>query len=175
MLGTEQDIPGDGLDQTADVLDAGVTALTPTAALTIIERWREACLRDDGGLDPDLADDFRTTGLTHLLAVSGTNLTLVVGFVLILGRWLGVRGRWLHALAAAGIVPLEDPETSRKLILSTSEPGRNARIPLTITVRPPFTLPVTRPETMTPCSIAASRSCQAFRRLALSRESLVSP
>ena len=26
---------------------------------------------DDGGLDPDLADDFRTTGLTHLLAVSG--------------------------------------------------------------------------------------------------------
>lgn len=59
---------------------------------------------DDGGLDPDLADDFRTTGLTHLLAVSGTNLTLVVGFLLVLGRWVGVRGRWLHALAAFGIV-----------------------------------------------------------------------
>ncbi len=59
---------------------------------------------DDGGLDPELADDFRTTGLTHLLAVSGTNLTLVVGFVLVLGRWLGVRGRWLHGLAALGIV-----------------------------------------------------------------------
>ena len=41
---------------------------------------------DDGGLDPALADDFRTTGLTHLLAVSGTNLTLVVGFLLVLGR-----------------------------------------------------------------------------------------
>lgn len=59
---------------------------------------------DDGGLDPDLADDFRTTGLTHLLAVSGTNLTLVVGFLLVLGRWAGVRGRWLHVLAAVGIV-----------------------------------------------------------------------
>ncbi|CAM3685314.1 ComEC/Rec2 family competence protein [Nocardioides zeicaulis] len=59
---------------------------------------------DDGGLAPDLADDFRTTGLTHLLAVSGTNLTLVVGFLLVLGRWAGVRGRWLHVLAAAGIV-----------------------------------------------------------------------
>ncbi|GAA5118061.1 ComEC/Rec2 family competence protein [Alloalcanivorax gelatiniphagus] len=59
---------------------------------------------DDGGLDPALADDFRTTGLTHLLAVSGTNLTLVVGALLILGRWLGVRGRWLHGLAAVGIV-----------------------------------------------------------------------
>lgn len=59
---------------------------------------------DDGGLDPGLADDFRTTGLTHLLAVSGTNLTLVVGFLLVLGRWLGMRGRWLYGLAAVGIV-----------------------------------------------------------------------
>ena len=59
---------------------------------------------DDGGLDPDLADDFRTTGLTHLLAVSGTNLTLVVGFLLVLGRWMGVRGPWLYALGVLGIV-----------------------------------------------------------------------
>jgi len=43
---------------------------------------------DDGGLDPDVAYYFRTTGLTHLLAVSGTNLTLVVGFLIILGQWL---------------------------------------------------------------------------------------
>ena len=59
---------------------------------------------DEGGLDPDLADDFRTTGLTHLLAVSGTNLTLVVGFLLVLGRWAGVRGPWLYALGVLGIV-----------------------------------------------------------------------
>lgn len=59
---------------------------------------------DDSGLDPALAEDFRTTGLTHLLAVSGTNLTLLVGFVLIVGRWCGVRGRWMYAAAAAGIV-----------------------------------------------------------------------
>ncbi|MBC2934153.1 ComEC/Rec2 family competence protein [Nocardioides sp. zg-1228] len=59
---------------------------------------------DDGGLDSDLADDFRTTGLTHLLAVSGTNLTLVVGSLLVLGRWVGVRGPWLYALGVLGIV-----------------------------------------------------------------------
>ena len=53
---------------------------------------------DDGGLDPALADDFRTTGLTHLLAVSGTNLTLVVGFLLVVARWFGVRGRWPYAV-----------------------------------------------------------------------------
>ncbi len=59
---------------------------------------------DDAGLDPALADDFRTTGLTHLLAVSGTNLTLVVGFALVVARWCRVRGRWLYAVGAVGIV-----------------------------------------------------------------------
>ena len=59
---------------------------------------------DDSGLDPALADDFRTTGLTHLLAVSGTNLTLLVGFLLVVARWAGVRGRWTYAVAAFGIV-----------------------------------------------------------------------
>jgi competence protein ComEC len=58
---------------------------------------------DDAGLDPALQDDFRTTGLTHLLAVSGTNLTLVVGFALVVARWLRVRGRWLYLVGAAGI------------------------------------------------------------------------
>ncbi len=59
---------------------------------------------DETGLDPTLADDFRTTGLTHLLAVSGTNLTLVVGFALVAARWCRVRGRWLYVVGAAGIV-----------------------------------------------------------------------
>ena len=58
---------------------------------------------DDAGLPDDLADDFRTTGLTHLLAVSGTNLTLVAGFLVALARWCGVRGRWLVVVGAAGI------------------------------------------------------------------------
>ena len=47
---------------------------------------------DDSAVD-ELAADFRTTGLTHLLAVSGTNLTLAVGFLLLAGRWVRVRGR----------------------------------------------------------------------------------
>lgn len=70
---------------------------------------------DDAGLDPGLADDFRATGLTHLLAVSGTNLTLVVGFLLVVCRWLGVRGRWLSlagALGIAGFVLLARTEPS---------------------------------------------------------------
>lgn len=58
---------------------------------------------DDGALEDELEEDFRTTGLTHLTAVSGTNLTLVVGFLLVLARWVGVRGRWLLAVGALGI------------------------------------------------------------------------
>ncbi|MEX0429684.1 ComEC/Rec2 family competence protein [Nocardioides sp. DS6] len=58
---------------------------------------------DDADVSDTLADDFRATGLTHLLAVSGTNLTLVVGFLLVLARWCRVRGRWLYAVGAAGI------------------------------------------------------------------------
>ncbi len=57
---------------------------------------------DDSELDPGLEEDFRTTGLTHLTAVSGTNLTLVVGFLLVLARWAGVRGRWLLLVGALG-------------------------------------------------------------------------
>ena len=72
-------------------------------------------LGDDEGLDPQLAEDFSTTGLTHLLAVSGTNLTLLVGFVLVSARWVGVRGRWRYVVGLAGVlgfVLLARPEPS---------------------------------------------------------------
>ena len=58
---------------------------------------------DDAGVGETLAAEFRATGLTHLLAVSGTNLTLVVGFLLMAGRWCGVRGRGHYVVAAVGI------------------------------------------------------------------------
>jgi competence protein ComEC len=79
---------------------------------------------DDTGLDPALQDDFRTTGLTHLLAVSGTNLTLVVGFGLVVARWLRVRGRWLYVVGAAGIagfvlVARAEPSVLRAAVMGT--------------------------------------------------------
>ncbi len=70
---------------------------------------------DDAGLDPDLAADFRTTGLTHLTAVSGTNLTLLVGFLLVVARWCRVRGRGLALVAGVGIVGF--------LLLARTEPS----------------------------------------------------
>lgn len=58
---------------------------------------------DDAALPTELEQDFRETGLTHLTAVSGTNLTLVVGFLLALARSIGVRGRWLPVVGLLGI------------------------------------------------------------------------
>ena len=79
---------------------------------------------DDAEVDAGLQESFRATGLTHLLAVSGTNLTLVVGFLLGLARWSGVRGRWLHLVGALGIVGFvlvarTEPSVLRAAVMGT--------------------------------------------------------
>jgi competence protein ComEC len=79
---------------------------------------------DDARVDEELAADFGTTGLTHLLAVSGTNLTLLVGFLVLLARWVGVRGRWVLLVAAAGIVGFvllarTEPSVLRAAVMGT--------------------------------------------------------
>ncbi len=79
---------------------------------------------DDSGLPPGLEADFRTTGLTHLLAVSGTNLTLLVGFLLTAARWCRVRGRWLAVVGAAGIAGFvllarTEPSVLRAAVMGT--------------------------------------------------------
>ena len=70
---------------------------------------------DDQGMPEQVVEDFRVAGLTHLSTVSGTNLTLVVGFVLILARWVGVRAQGLvvvGVLGVAGFVLLARTEPS---------------------------------------------------------------
>lgn len=70
---------------------------------------------DTSRVPADVTDDFRTAGLTHLTAVSGANLAIVSGFVLLVGRRLGLRGIALPlagALAMAGFVVLARPQAS---------------------------------------------------------------
>jgi len=70
---------------------------------------------DDSRLSQDLRRQFQVVSLTHLLAVSGTNLRLVVGFALLISRWLGLRGHALTvvgALAVVGFVLLARAEPS---------------------------------------------------------------
>lgn len=70
---------------------------------------------DTSRLDPQLNDDFRTTGLTHLVAVSGTNVGVVLSAALLLCGWLAVGLRWrapLAALALVAFVVLARPQPS---------------------------------------------------------------
>ncbi len=56
---------------------------------------------DESLLSDDLRDAMMIAGLTHLTAVSGTNVAIVLVVALGLARWLGVRG---YALPVAGVV-----------------------------------------------------------------------
>jgi len=70
---------------------------------------------DTGGLDPQLADDFRRTGLTHLVAVSGSNCVAVLAAALLLGRLLRLGPRLSPVVAGAllvGFVVLARPSPS---------------------------------------------------------------
>ncbi|MET7304221.1 ComEC/Rec2 family competence protein [Embleya sp. NPDC005575] len=70
---------------------------------------------DTSMLPADLEADFRTTELTHLTAVSGTNITILLGFVLLVLRRGGLRGRALPitgAVAVACFVVVARPEPS---------------------------------------------------------------
>ncbi len=72
-------------------------------------------LGDTSAMAPELVDAFRTAGLTHLTAVSGANIAIFVSFVLLVGRTVGLRGRWVPvagALATVAFVVLARPQPS---------------------------------------------------------------
>ncbi|MGN9910937.1 ComEC/Rec2 family competence protein [Phytohabitans sp. LJ34] len=70
---------------------------------------------DTSRLEPAVDDDFRATGMTHLVAVSGANVAIVIGAVLLLARWARA-SPWLSAalcaVALAGFVILARPSPS---------------------------------------------------------------
>ncbi|TAK24287.1 MAG: ComEC/Rec2 family competence protein [Chloroflexota bacterium] len=59
-----------------------------------------------GGLPFDVVEAFRRSGLTHLVAVSGYNVSLIAAAALGIGRSFGRRGRVLLALLAVGLFTL---------------------------------------------------------------------
>jgi competence protein ComEC len=70
---------------------------------------RGMVLGQDDALGEQERDDFRASGLSHLLAASGTNVALLAALVVVLATaaGLGLTGRMLLALAAvAAYVPL---------------------------------------------------------------------
>ncbi|KAB2388588.1 MBL fold metallo-hydrolase [Actinomadura montaniterrae] len=77
---------------------------------------------DTSRLDPALADDFRTAGLSHLLVVSGANLAIVIGAVLWLCRVAGLGRRRAPPVAAVAVVAFvlvarPDPSVLRATVM----------------------------------------------------------
>ncbi|MGN9809081.1 ComEC/Rec2 family competence protein [Micromonospora sp. BQ11] len=129
--------PPRGGDLTAAVLSAvgppglhGAPPWSQRAAGTLRAGLQRACapLPDEpGGLLPGLVvgdtsrllptveEDFLATGMTHLNAVSGSNVAIVVGAVLLIARWARA-GPWLAAglcgVALVGFVILVRPSPS---------------------------------------------------------------
>jgi competence protein ComEC len=60
-------------------------------------------LGEDEGLSKELRDRFRASGLYHLLAVSGQNVALIVGGVLLLAWLVGIP-RWLGEVGALAAI-----------------------------------------------------------------------
>lgn len=100
-----------GADRVRESLRSSVAGRSPDAAALI----PALVVGDDTSISPDLTNAFRITGLTHLLAVSGTNLTLLVGFLLLVARWAGVSGRGLYLVSILGIAGF--------LLLARAEPS----------------------------------------------------
>ncbi|MDR7168491.1 competence protein ComEC [Nocardia kruczakiae] len=70
---------------------------------------------DISGLPDHVREDFRAVDLTHLIAVSGTNVSIVLAGVLLAARALTLDPRWgavLAALALIGFVVLARPSPS---------------------------------------------------------------
>lgn len=70
---------------------------------------------DTSRLQPALRQDFRTTGMTHLVAVSGANVAIILGAALVVARWLRLGPRAGPAVAGlmlAGFVILARPSPS---------------------------------------------------------------
>ena len=59
---------------------------------------------DESGLSEDLVTDMKTVGMSHLTAVSGSNLAIVTGTVLLIGRTIRLSRRVAGAMAAISML-----------------------------------------------------------------------
>ncbi|MEO7586553.1 MAG: ComEC/Rec2 family competence protein, partial [Arachnia sp.] len=58
---------------------------------------------DTSGITEEMDTQFKATSLSHLMAVSGSNLSLMLVVLLALTRAVGVRGWWVRVVAMAGV------------------------------------------------------------------------
>lgn len=98
--------------------DAAARMLPPASAALL----QGLLLGDRSGLPPELDDNFRRSGVYHILAVSGSNVALVAGAVFALAGLAGASRRLAAAIAAGAVAGLAvvvgpDPSVLRAAIM----------------------------------------------------------
>lgn len=89
------------IDRAVNAMRQGLrdsVAYSPTRQAALVP---SLVVGDTSAVDPEMEVQFKATALTHLMAVSGANLTLMLGVVLAAVRALGLRG-WSVRIAAVG-------------------------------------------------------------------------
>jgi competence protein ComEC len=119
-LGTGE--PGEPVAATLSVLGRAEVIRPPPTWQRVIEAMRAGLVQamshspdeqaallpglvvgDVSAMSASLTAQFKATGLTHLTAVSGANLAIMLSFLSVLARWCGVRGRWLNVISVVGV------------------------------------------------------------------------
>jgi len=85
----------------------------------------------------DVADDFRTSGLSHVVAISGYQFTIVVALAGLCLRWLPRRGRasvllaliWAYALVAGAAPGVLRAASMATVVIGAREAGRQSQAP----------------------------------------------
>ncbi|WP_344317252.1 ComEC/Rec2 family competence protein [Acrocarpospora pleiomorpha] len=111
-----QDVAGvlrNGLRVACEVLPPGARGLLPGLVVGDVSR-----------LDAQVKEDFADAGLSHLNAVSGANLAIVAGAVLVVGRFAGLplvaRGALVVvAMGGFAVVARPSPSVLRALVMGT--------------------------------------------------------
>ncbi len=91
------------VDRFVNALRAGLrtsTALSPPLQAALVP---SLVVGDTASITEEMDEQFKATSLSHLMAVSGSNLSLMLVVLLALARAVGVRGWWVRVVGLCGV------------------------------------------------------------------------
>lgn len=100
---SEQVAPPGAVDALVNGLRLGLreaTAHSPPLQAALVP---SLVVGDTSGITEEMDAQFKATSLSHLMAVSGSNLSLMLVVLLALTRAVGVRGWWIRVIAMGGV------------------------------------------------------------------------
>lgn len=91
------------LDNLVNGLRAGLRASTALSPVDQAALLPSLVVGDTSGITEQMDQNFKDTSLSHLMAVSGSNLSLMLVVLLALTRAVGVRGWWVRLVGIVGV------------------------------------------------------------------------